>query len=88
MEPQKGPAKNCKLIPLNELAVNVPAVIRTVFRSDKSLVNNLYAFGAVEGASIEITRRCFFGDPIIVRIKRSHIAIRTSEASLIMVETT
>jgi Fe2+ transport system protein FeoA len=88
MDSQKGRGESCCLVPLHELAVNAPAVIRTVVRTDNNLASNLHALGAVEGASIEITRRCFFGNPIIVRIKRSHVAMRTSEASLIMVEKT
>lgn len=86
MELQNGEGGTGSMIPLSELAVNVPAVIRTVLRTETDLTDNLYALGAVEGTPIEITRRGFYGSPIIVRIKRSHVAMRIKEASLIMVE--
>lgn len=87
MESNKNPDGHRSLVPLSRLALNVPAVIRTVHRTDRELADTLHALGAVEGTAIEITRRGLFGSPIIVRIKRSHVAMRTSEASLIMVET-
>lgn len=86
-ESQNGPSESSSLVPLSKLPVNAPAVIRNVLRTDNDLADNLHALGVVEGAAIEITRRGLFGSPIIVRIKRSHVAMRTSEASLIMVET-
>jgi Fe2+ transport system protein FeoA len=86
-ESQRGQTEPRNLVPLNRLAVNVPAVIRSVQHTDSQLADTLQALGAVEGAAIEIARRGLFGGPIIVRIKRSHVAMRTSEASLIMVET-
>lgn len=46
----------------------------------------LLEMGVVPGASVRIVKTAPFGDPLEVRVRNSHLAIRKSEADKIFVE--
>ncbi len=70
---------------LSELPAGTVAVVRD-FLSAKPSLTRLRELGLVPGARVEVVRRAPFGEPIEIRLRGSHLAMRNSDAACIAVE--
>ncbi len=70
---------------VNDLKLGEKAFVRNVF-GDEKLVKRLSALGCTEGCQIEVVNRAPFGDPIVVSLRGSNMAIRKKDAGNIHVE--
>ncbi|MBO1263882.1 ferrous iron transport protein A [Proteiniclasticum sp. SCR006] len=70
---------------VNDLKLGEKAFVRNVF-GDEKLVKRLSALGCTEGCQIEVVNRAPFGDPIVLSLRGSSMAIRKKDAGSIMVE--
>lgn len=53
---------------------------------DPAVARRLMEMGLVPGTSVEIIRRAPLGDPVELRVRRTHLSIRRSEAERVRVE--
>jgi len=53
---------------------------------DEKLVKRLSALGCTEGCQIEVVNRAPLGDPIVLSLRGSNMAIRRKDAGNILVE--
>ncbi len=53
---------------------------------ESAAARRLLEMGVVPGASVRMVKSAPFGDPLEIRVRNSHLAIRKSEASTIFVE--
>ena len=60
-------------------------VVKFVCPNNQRLCHKLNSMGVVEGATVEVISLAPFGDPIMITIGRSKLALRRNEA--VMVET-
>ncbi len=56
------------------------------FLTAKPSLTRLRELGLVPGARVEVVRRAPFGEPIEIRLRGSHLAMRNSDAACIAVE--
>lgn len=54
-------------------------------QGDEKFAKRLLALGCTEGCEIEVIRRAPLGDPIILALRGSHMAIRKQDAKNILV---
>lgn len=74
-------------VPLADLPLRAIARIRGFASDDEPLVFKLREIGFAEGDEVEILHKGFlFGSPLSIRLNRSLIALRKSEARQIQVE--
>lgn len=73
------------LIPLNYLQLGKKAIVRDLI-SDGALRRRMLDLGLIKDTVIEALQRSPSGDPIAYDIRGAVIALRSEEASLILVE--
>lgn len=68
-------------------ALEVGATAKIIgVNGESAAARRLLEMGVVPGASVRIIKSAPFGDPLEVRVRNSHLAIRKSEANTIFVE--
>jgi ferrous iron transport protein A len=72
-------------VTLAELPIGTPATIER-FLSAKPSLTRLRELGLVPGAKVEVIRRAPLGEPIEIRLRESHIAMRNGDAAFIAVQ--
>lgn len=70
---------------LDKLNIGDTAVIKAV-NCENALKNRFYSFGMVKGSSVQVEEVTLTKSTMEVRVKRTMIAIRLSEASKIEIE--
>jgi len=73
------------LMCINDLKLGEKAFVNGV-SGDEKLVKRLSALGCTEGCLIEVINRAPFGDPIVLSLRGSKMAIRKKDAGNISVE--
>lgn len=53
---------------------------------DPAVARRLMELGLVPGTLVEVVRRAPLGDPVELRVRRTHLSIRRSEAERVHVE--
>ncbi|HEX8559031.1 MAG TPA: FeoA family protein [Pyrinomonadaceae bacterium] len=71
-------------VPLDELRVGTPARVLAV-GGEGALARRLMEMGVVPGAPVRVIRAAPLGDPLEVRVRNYHLALRRSEARTISV---
>jgi Fe2+ transport system protein FeoA len=69
---------------LADLPTDTPAIIER-FLGAKPSLTRLRELGLVPGAQVEVIRRAPLGEPIEIRLRESHIAMRNADAAFIAV---
>lgn len=69
---------------LAELPVGTPAIIESFLGATPSLTR-LRELGFVPGTRVEVVRRAPLGEPIEIRLRESHIAMRNADAAFIAI---
>jgi Fe2+ transport system protein FeoA len=77
-----GPA----VVSLDGLSAGVPARVLSV-RGEGSVARRLMEMGVVPGAPVRVIKAAPLGDPLEVRVRNYHLALRRSEAQTITVVT-
>jgi ferrous iron transport protein A len=70
---------------LDKLNIGDTAVIKAV-NCENALKNRFYSFGMVKGSSVQVEEVTLTKSTMEIRVKRTMIAIRLSEASKIEIE--
>lgn len=70
---------------VNDLKLGEKAFVQNV-SGDEKLVKRLSALGCTEGCQIEVVNRAPLGDPIVLSLRGSKMAIRRKDAGNILVE--
>ena len=70
---------------INDLKLGEKAFVSGVV-GDKKLVKRLSALGCTEGCLIEVVNKAPFGDPIVLSLRGTNLAIRKKDAKNISVE--
>jgi ferrous iron transport protein A len=71
-------------VSLDELCAGVPARVLAV-RGEGAIARRLMEMGVVPGAPIRVIKAAPLGDPLEVRVRNYHLALRRSEAQTITV---
>ena len=71
-------------ITLTELPAGIEARVISI-DGEGAAVRRLMEMGVVPGAPIRVIKSAPFGDPIEVKIRRYHLALRRNEASAVKV---
>lgn len=71
-------------ITLTELPAGIEARVVSI-DGEGAAVRRLMEMGVVPGAPIRVIKSAPFGDPIEVKIRRYHLALRRNEASAVKV---
>jgi ferrous iron transport protein A len=71
-------------VSLDALAAGTPARVRAV-RGSGALARRLMEMGFVPGAPVRVIKAAPLGDPLEVRVRNYHLALRRSEAQTISV---
>ena len=71
-------------VPLDELPVGATARVLSVEGSGP-VARRLMEMGVVPGAPVRVVKTAPFGDPLEVRVRNYHLALRRSEARTIKV---
>ena len=79
-----GDGRDNGAVPLDSLARGTEARVYRV-GGEGPVARRLMEMGIVPGAPVSVVRAAPFGDPIEVRIRGYHLALRRSEASTIQV---
>lgn len=74
-----------ELMPLSELHPGQKAVVRKV-NAPQALAHRLFALGIVPGTEVEVVRTAALGDPMELRVRGFHIALRRKDAKSLEVE--
>ena len=69
-----------------DLPPGTPAIIER-FLGAKPSLTRLRELGFVPGARVEVIRRAPLGEPIEIRLRESHIAMRNADAAFIEIRT-
>jgi Fe2+ transport system protein FeoA len=69
---------------LAELPIGTPAIIVGFLGATPSLTR-LRELGLVPGTEVEVIRRAPLGEPIEIRLRESHIAMRNADAAFIAI---
>lgn len=72
-------------ISLTDLPEGLDALV-TAVKGDGTAVRRLMEMGVVPGAPVRVIKSAPFGDPIEIRVKRYHLALRKNEAAAVTVE--
>jgi ferrous iron transport protein A len=64
---------------LAELKIGAEAKVSAV-RGDNAVSRRLMEMGVVPGVSVRVIKTAPFGDPIEIRVRHYHLALRRSEA--------
>jgi len=75
-----------KIIPLNYLPLGSKAKVR-ILTLDPSVQRRMYDLGLISDTEVKALQKSPSGDPTAYQIRGAVIAIRSEEASKIMVET-
>lgn len=67
---------------LANLEIGTTAKVKTV-HGDNAIAKRLMEMGIVPGVSIRVVKAAPFGDPIEVRVRGYHLAMRRNEAETI-----
>ena len=70
---------------LAELEIGASARVLSV-EGDDTVARRLMEMGVTPGAQIRVVKNAPFGCPLEIRVRNSHLALRRSEASSILVE--
>jgi ferrous iron transport protein A len=70
---------------LDELRPGESSVILSI-DGDPQVARRLMELGLVPGTTVQVVRRAPLGDPVELRVRRTHLSIRRSEAELVYVE--
>lgn len=73
-------------VSLDSLDAGVPARVHTV-RGEGAVARRLMEMGVVPGAPVRVIKAAPLGDPLEVRVRNYHLALRRSEAQTITVVT-
>jgi ferrous iron transport protein A len=73
-------------VSLDGLEAGVPARVLSV-RGEGSVARRLMEMGVVPGAPVRVIKAAPLGDPLEVRVRNYHLALRRSEARTITVVT-
>ena len=73
-------------VPLDTLSAGTPARVHAV-RGEGALARRLMEMGVVPGAPVRVIKAAPLGDPLEVRVRNYHLALRRSEARTISVVT-
>ncbi len=79
-----SPAQSAESIPLSQLPLEHPAVIRFV-RGDPGFRQRLLELGLVPGVEVRTTRTAPLGDPLEIEIRGASFSIRRAEAEQVQV---
>jgi ferrous iron transport protein A len=71
-------------VPLDSLEAGVRARVHAV-RGEGALARRLMEMGVVPGAPVRVIKAAPLGDPLEVRVRNYHLALRRSEARTISV---
>jgi ferrous iron transport protein A len=71
-------------VSLDGLRAGVPARVLAV-RGEGAVARRLMEMGVVPGAPVRVIKAAPFGDPLEVRVRNYHLALRRSEAQTITV---
>lgn len=71
---------------LSELPIGTLAIIEKFLGATPSLTR-LRELGLVPGTEVEVIRRAPLGEPIEIRLRESHIAMRNADAAFIAIRT-
>jgi len=74
-----------QIVNLTDLPIGEKAVV-TAVHGDNQITKRLMEMGVVPGASIRMIKSAPFGDPLEVRVRGYHLAMRRSEADRIEVQ--
>jgi ferrous iron transport protein A len=66
-----GPGESCVIVSID---------------GDSHTARRLMELGLVPGTTVEVVRRAPMGDPVELRVRRTHLSIRRSEAGRVHVE--
>lgn len=69
---------------LANLEIGVTAQI-TAVTGETPISRRLLEMGVVPGANVRVIKSAPFGDPLEIRVRNSHLAVRRSEARTILV---
>ncbi|VTS03181.1 FeoA family protein [Tuwongella immobilis] len=69
---------------LHELPIGSRATIEAM-SGEPALLQRLYEFGLLEGETVELLALAPLGDPLEIRIGRTRLSLRRSEAACIAV---
>ncbi|MBC7798778.1 MAG: ferrous iron transport protein A [Pyrinomonadaceae bacterium] len=69
---------------LAALPIGAMAQVTSV-SGETNISRRLLEMGVVPGATIRVVKTAPFGDPLEIRVRNSHLAVRKSEADSIMV---
>ena len=72
-------------VTLEDLAPGSQAAIAGV-RGEKSFQQRLYDLGFVPGTPVTLIRKAFLGDPLEVKLRGYHLAIRKTDARKILLQ--
>ncbi|WP_205882081.1 FeoA family protein [Leeia aquatica] len=71
---------------LDSLPVGSRAKVLAYRIASSPLRRRLLSLGLLPGAELEVLRRAPLGDPIEIRIRHTHLALRAHEAAVLSVE--
>ncbi len=74
-----------EIVNLTDLPIGEKAVV-TAVRGDNRITRRLMEMGVVPGASVRMIKSAPFGDPLEVRVRGYHLAMRRSETDHIEVQ--
>ncbi len=72
-------------MPLSELAPGQKAIVKKI-NAPQNLAHRLFALGIVPGTEVEVIRTAALGDPIELKVRGFHIALRKKDAGFLQVE--
>jgi len=72
------------MVKLSDLKIGASGVV-TQLDGASRLVSRMMELGFVPGASVEVTRKAPFGDPVLYLIRGARISIRMAEAACVSV---
>jgi ferrous iron transport protein A len=86
MEPENSGCPNPEASPLtlDNIPVGIWARVSSVLGNGMNAIR-LMEMGLVPGAPVSVVRSAPFGDPLQIRIRDYHLALRRGEASMVSV---
>jgi ferrous iron transport protein A len=79
-----GKTQNSKTMTLTNLPLGVKAKVISV-NGNNAVTKRLMEMGVVPGVSVRVIKSAPFGDPLEIRVRGYHLAMRRSEADAIEV---
>ena len=82
--PKQAEGKGPATVSLDALSLGTPARVLAV-RGSGALARRLMEMGFVPGAPVRVIKAAPLGDPLEVRVRNYHLALRRSEAQTVSV---